>query len=1301
MEAMALDGIDVKEEENMKVIKSIFGCDVPESNVKSVLLKCKNDLGVAINEILDNPLVLSSDFGVKKTVTSTGARVMAQFKGEEGEECVDVKPLLEWKVEGKGEGEVDMGPHCALCVQWNRWNGGEGGDECEGVVKVEEECGQIVRENGDGIICVEDEGGSEGKGVVKVDEECGKGDVEMGCECGPVVRESVDVVCVEDEGGSECKEVVKVEECEKGDIEMGFECAPIVRENVDVVCVEDEGGNECKEVVKVKEECEKDIEMGFECAPIVRENVDVVCVEDEGGNECKEVVKVKEVCEKGDVKMNCEGEPPVEEGVGENDFVEDEAESAYRPLVKGKKQGGVKRNNDRALVVKDGAIMVEPLSSVPAKPKMSMYDRLKPSGVKKQKVEDNVLSTVVIDDADFPEEEDWLLVGRTAITGLSTTRGRKLENNEVVHLAFPGSDMKSKCSSPFIRSKTVAALSGIVRFSTTRYGEIGRLPMEWGKCLIPLVNSSKVKVLCRCIAVPTNLQLMQEILLYGSFYIHRSLFTEVTNSSWKLDAPSNIDSTIYPLLTLFKLLKIQPYQKAEFTPEELQSRKRGLNLDDESKEFAGVLPVLKRGKGCQPDHGKDEQAILESSLNKLVGAADVYNLEEMEPPSTLMCDLRPYQKQALYWMTELEKGVDAEKATKTLHPCWAAYRLCDERASSIHVNVFSGEATTQFPTATQTARGGILADAMGLGKTVMTIGLILARPGRGIPEAKHIVPEAPIDTEYPTTKRTDNGLSRKARGGTLIICPMALLGQWKDELITHSKPESITVSVHYGGERSNDPEVIAEPDVVLTTYGVLTAAYKSDPNNSIFHRVDWHRVVLDEAHTIKSSKTQAAQAAFALSSYCRWCLTGTPLQNSLEDIYSLLCFLHVEPWCNWAWWHKLIQKPYENGDYRGLKLIKAILRPLMLRRSKDTVDKHGRPILVLPPTDIQIIECKQSEAERDFYDALFKRSKVQFDQFVAQGKVLHNYANILELLLRLRQCCNHPFLVMSRGDSQEYADLNKLAKRFLETDPDSANPIQVPSRAYIEEVVDGIRRGDNTECPICLESADDPVLTPCAHRMCRECLLSSWRTPAAGQCPICRHILNKNELITCPSENRFRIDVDKNWTESSKVSHLLDCLEQIRRQKSGDKSIIFSQWTSFLDLLEIPLKRRNIGFLRFDGKLSQKQREKVLKEFSETNVKMVMLMSLKVGGVGLNLTSASNVFLMDPWWNPAVEEQAIMRIHRIGQKKTVRVRRFIVKETVEDRMQQVQARKQRMIAGALTDEEVRSARIDELKMLFR
>lgn len=906
---------------------------------------------------------------------------------------------------------------------------------------------------------------------------------------------------------------------------------------------------------------------------------------------------------------------------------------------------------------------------------------------KKEATQTRIVSDVGIENGDFPEESDWFLVGRTVVTALSTTRGSKLADNEVVHFAFPSTDSVTRLQ--WKRSKASAALSGIVRFSTKRYGEIGRLPIEWSKSLIPLVNSSKVKVLGRCVAAPSNLHLMEEVMLYVSLYVHVSIFAEgyTNKSSWKTDAPSNIDATLYPLPTLLSMLNITPYQKAEFTPGELDSRKRSLNLGGGSAD----LSLAKRRKGDQqcpvPEQNKDEQAFSESSLNKLVGSADAYNLEEMEPPRTLTCRLKSYQKQALYWMTQSEKGIDVEKAARTLHPCWAEYRICDERISSLYVNIFTGEATIDFPTATQMTRGGILADAMGLGKTVMTIALLLARQGRG-------------STQKNKHNAHVNG-SPQVRGGTLVVCPMALLGQWKDELETHSEPDSISIFVHYGGFRTNDAEVMADHDVVLTTYGVLNAAFKHGPENSIFHRVEWYRVVLDEAHTIKASRTQSAQAAFALSSYCRWCLTGTPLQNSLEDLYSLLCFLHVEPWCNWAWWSKLIQKPYECGDQRGLRLIKAILRTLMLRRTKETKDNMGRPILTLPPVDIQIVECNQSEAEHHFYNALFRRSQIQFDKFVAEGKVLNNYANILELLLRLRQCCNHPFLVMSQADSQKYTDIDELARRFLQASSNAATASSMlPTRAYVEEVVEDIRKGENMECPICLEYADDPVITPCAHRMCRECLLASWRSRLFGPCPICRRQIREYDLLACPSDNGFSLN-DENWRESSKVSELLDCLVRIRQSGSGEKSIVFSQWTSFFDLLEVSLRNRGIEFLRFDGKLAQKQREVVLKEFNHTEEKMVLLMSLKAGGVGLNLTAASNVFIMDPWWNPAVEEQAIMRIHRIGQNRTVKVRRFIVKDTVEERLQQIQARKQRMVAGALTDEEIRGARIEELKMLFR
>lgn len=195
-----------------------------------------------------------------------------------------------------------------------------------------------------------------------------------------------------------------------------------------------------------------------------------------------------------------------------------------------------------------------------------------------------------------------------------------------------------------------------------------------------------------------------------------------------------------------------------------------------------------------------------------------------------------------------------------------------------------------------------------------------------------------------------------------------------------------------------------------------------------------------------------------------------------------------------------------------------------------------------------------------------------------------------------------------QNDPEQHAELNKLATRFL-LNSDSA-PHSNQSRAYIEEVLGDIQKGENIECPICMESPDDPVFTPCAHRMCRECLFGFWGTSVGGKCPVCRQELQKNELITCPYVSPFKVDIENNMTESSKVSKLLDYLQRIQRSHNGEKSIVFSQWTSFLDLLENPLKMRGIGFLRFDGKLSQKQREKVLNEFNATKEKMVSEISL-------------------------------------------------------------------------------------------
>ncbi|KAK6926667.1 hypothetical protein RJ641_008386 [Dillenia turbinata] len=898
---------------------------------------------------------------------------------------------------------------------------------------------------------------------------------------------------------------------------------------------------------------------------------------------------------------------------------------------------------------------------------------------------------------------EWWFVGCAEVAGLSTCKGRKVKAGDQVEFSFPTTKISSSPSPRklFGRGRQAAACSEIVRFSTKDSGEIGRIPNEWARCLVPLVRDKKVMISGSCRSAPDMLGIMDTILLSISVYMNSLLFRKHSQISLKAAMNGNEESIVHPLPTLFHLIGLSPFKKAEFSPGDLCTRKRPLNLKDSSAIPVSLLHAIKT-KNLHADGNtvESEESISDSDLDRIVGVENCSELEEADPPSTLLCDLRPYQKQALHWMLQLEKGHCVDEAATTLHPC---------------------DATTEFPSTLQMARGGILADAMGLGKTIMTIALLLAHSERGRSlEAEPLIsqlsgievdfgnlPDQSVEppkraTKFSGFEKLKRQKSSLTSGGNLIICPMTLLGQWKAEIETHAQVGSLSLYIHYGQSRPKDAKILAQSDVVITTYGVLASEFSSEnsEDNGGLFSVRWFRVVLDEAHTIKSSKSQISMAAAALTADCRWCLTGTPIQNNLEDVYSLLRFLRVEPWGNWAWWNKLVQKPFEEADERGPKLVQSILKPIMLRRTKYSLDKEGRQILVLPPADIQVIYCELTAAEKDFYEALFKRSKVKFDQFVEQGRVLHNYASILELLLRLRQCCDHPFLVMSRGDTQEYSDLNKLAKRFLRGGQGSVDGENndVPSEAYVQEVVEELRKGEEGECPICLEAYEDAVLTPCAHRLCRECLLASWRNAMSGFCPVCRKIISKQELITAPTSSRFRIDIDKNWVESSKVSVLLQELEKLRF--SGAKSIIFSQWTAFLDLLQIPLSRSNISFLRLDGTLNQQQREKVIKQFSEESNIMVLLMSLKAGGVGINLTAASNAFLLDPWWNPAVEEQAVMRIHRIGQTKSVMIKRFIVKGTVEERMEAVQARKQRMISGALTDQEVRTARIEELKMLF-
>ena len=254
---------------------------------------------------------------------------------------------------------------------------------------------------------------------------------------------------------------------------------------------------------------------------------------------------------------------------------------------------------------------------------------------------------------------------------------------------------------------------------------------------------------------------------------------------------------------------------------------------------------------------------------------------------------------------------------------------------------------------------------------------------------------------------------------------------------------------------------------------------------------------------------------------------------------------------------------------------------------------------------------------------------------------------------------------------------------------------------------------------------DDPVITSCAHVFCRECIMhcicaGSGGKSQVGMCPVCREPVSKHDLITVPRSSRFSVDIERNWKASSKIQALMSDLRRLFNgpppepvlpridgtsggpERHVQKCVLVSQWTSMLDLLERPLRDEGIAFVRLDGAMSQQARCETLTRFGGDPNVPVLLLSLRAGGVGLNLVAAQTLYLLDPWWNPAVEEQAINRIHRIGQRYPVSVKRFLMERSVEERILELQKRKEALVKGALAQgEDAKAMRVEDLKELFR
>jgi len=414
---------------------------------------------------------------------------------------------------------------------------------------------------------------------------------------------------------------------------------------------------------------------------------------------------------------------------------------------------------------------------------------------------------------------------------------------------------------------------------------------------------------------------------------------------------------------------------------------------------------------------------------------------------------------------------------------------------------------------------GVLADDMGLGKTVQALAHLLLEKQQG-----------------------------RADKPSLVVAPTSLMFNWRRE--THRFCPTLKILVLHGQHRHKDFENIQQHDLILTTYPLLVR----DEPHLLSH--DYHLVILDEAQTIKNPKAQVSQIARKLNARHRLCLTGTPMENHLGEIWSLFDFLMPGFLGTIGQFQRIYRNPIEkDADQKITARLVSRLKPFMLRRGKEDVAQD------LPKKTEIVLEVNLDGEQRELYETvrLSMHRKIR-DEIKSLG-IARSQIVILDALLKLRQVCCDPRLVKS-----EHAQSVK---------------------------------------------------------------------------------------------------------ESAKLELLEELLPELIEE--GRRILIFSQFTSMLDLIESSIERAHIPYTKLTG--STRDREIPVNAFQSGEVP-VFLISLKAGGVGLNLTSADTVIHYDPWWNPAVERQATDRAHRIGQKNPVFVYKLICEGTVEENIQTLQQQKQ-------------------------
>ena len=949
----------------------------------------------------------------------------------------------------------------------------------------------------------------------------------------------------------------------------------------------------------------------------------------------------------------------------------------------------------------------------------------------------------------------------------------------------------------------------LTRFTNQAGQEVGRLPRDTAEWVSALIDQKICTFDGVCVFVPDRLRVNDTVYLQLWCYLRKEAFVHRMSTGLEDDNRStgmfeekesteerNLRMRQVGLVKLFDEIGLQATTTNDMTK---KHKKEGLLRAAEMSEQYEKVKRENKTNNNSPEEG-EEPELEEDQLDTLYKKAQTFdfNMPEVQPAPAFNMNLRKYQRQALHWMLAKEKDNKVDKR-KSMHPLWEEYpwpmKDADDKdlptvdgIDHFYVNPYSGELSIEFPAQEQNCLGGILADEMGLGKTIEMLSLVQSHKFDPKDEDAGIM-----------TQPNSSGVV-PAPYTTLVVAPTSLLSQWESEALKSSQAGHIKVLVYYGPEQNTNLKALCSrtnpastPHVVVTSYGVVLSEFRQQALQPSFaqsphgglYSVEFFRIILDEAHLIKNRRSKSARACYELSAIHRWVLTGTPIVNRLEDLFSLVRFLKVEPWNNFSFWKTFITVPFESKDYaRALNVVQTVLEPLVLRRTKMMKTPEGEPLVPLPPRKIEIQEVDLSTEEREIYDFIYTRAKRTFNDNVEAGTLLKSYSTIFAQILRLRQSCCHPVLTRNKAivaDEEEAAnvanesnglhddmDLQDLIDRFTAvTESGVSNETQDPSAKFTTYALRQIQNESSGECPICSEEPMiDPAVTACWHSACKQCLEDYIRHQTdkglPPRCFSCRapvsskdifEVIKHQSLNSTPAEDDIYSNTPPSSSQAvprislrrinplSPTSHtsakIHSLLNHLARVPPNTKSVVFSQFTSFLDLISPQLTELGIPHVRLDGTMPQKARAEVLAQFNKTetydqediddedtpvttinkpstkngrghfkDTPTVLLISLRAGGVGLNLTAASNVFMMDPWWSFAIEAQAIDRVHRMGQLRDVAVTRFVVKDSIEEKMLRVQDRKMN-IAGSLGlrvggdgEDEKKKDRIEELKLLF-